>query len=147
MDKSLILKNIKEHFFFKKDVDFAKFLGISSQTLSNWYSRNTFDAQLIYTKCENINSEWLLTGKGEMLKKDSTNKQEDASYNVSNDIKNDTLNESAQIYNTAQNLSSIIDDKNKIIAGYEFRFASLEKDLENCINEKKILQNNRTSVL
>lgn len=68
MDKSLIINDIKKHYNFEKDSDFAKFLGISSQVLSNWKSRNTYDAEHIYTKCLEINPEWLLTGKGEMLK-------------------------------------------------------------------------------
>jgi repressor LexA len=70
MDKTLIIKEIKEHYNFKKDSELAKHLGISSQVLTNWKSRNTYDAELIYTKCLEINPEWLLTGKGDMLKKD-----------------------------------------------------------------------------
>ena len=53
-----------------KNADFARFLGISSQAVSNWYTRNTFDAELLYTKCDFINPAWLLTGKGSMLKDD-----------------------------------------------------------------------------
>lgn len=52
----------------KKDAEFARFLGIKPQTLSSWYSRNTFDIELLYAKCEFISADWLLTGKGEMLK-------------------------------------------------------------------------------
>lgn len=52
----------------KTDADFARFLGIKPQTLSSWYSRNTFDIELLYTKCGDINANWLLTGKGNMLK-------------------------------------------------------------------------------
>lgn len=74
MDKRLMLNKIKEYYKFNSDSDFAKYLGITPQNLSNWKSRNTFDAELIYTKCEDINPEWLLTGKGEMLKKDSEKK-------------------------------------------------------------------------
>ncbi|MGJ5643243.1 LexA family transcriptional regulator [Formosa sp. S-31] len=68
MDKTLIINKIIEHYNFKSDADFARFLGIRPQTLSNWKSRNTYDAELLYTKCVNINPEWLLTGEGELLK-------------------------------------------------------------------------------
>lgn len=72
MDKSLILNEIKKHLNFKSDSDFANYLGIKPQVLSNWRSRNTFDTDLIYTKClEFINAEWLLTGKGSMLKNEA----------------------------------------------------------------------------
>lgn len=68
MDKLLILNKIKEYYSFKNDTVFANFLGVSPQVLSNWKSRKTFDVELIYTKCLVFNSEWLLTGKGDMLK-------------------------------------------------------------------------------
>ncbi|MDR1055852.1 MAG: helix-turn-helix domain-containing protein [Prevotellaceae bacterium] len=68
LDKSQILKEIKLHYRFEKDSDFARFLGITSQNLSNWYNRKTFNRKILYTKCLDINPEWLLTGKGEMLK-------------------------------------------------------------------------------
>lgn len=72
LDKSLILKDLKNHYNFKKDSDFARFLGIKPQTLSSWYSRNTFDADLLYAKCEEVDANWLLSGEGEMLKVDQT---------------------------------------------------------------------------
>lgn len=68
MDKSLILKSIKEHYKFKTDGDFANFLGIKQNTLSNWATRNSIDYDRIISKCENIDANWLLTGKGPMLK-------------------------------------------------------------------------------
>ena len=68
IDKSLILNKIKEYYNFPSDTAFAKFLGISPQTLSSWHSRNTFDIDLIYAKCVNINSDFLLSGEGEIEK-------------------------------------------------------------------------------
>lgn len=68
-----MLNQLQNHYNLAKDIDFAKLLGITSQVLSNWRKRNTFDAELIYTKCENINPKWLLTGEGDMFSKDSTN--------------------------------------------------------------------------
>ncbi|MXO31839.1 hypothetical protein GFV01_01995 [Apibacter sp. B2912] len=68
IDKRLILNNIKNHLGFKTQSDFAKFLGIAPTTLSSWYARNTFDMNLVYSKCSFLNTNWLLTGEGEMLK-------------------------------------------------------------------------------
>lgn len=68
MDKSLILNEIKSHLNIKSDSELARFLDVTPQVISNWRARNTFDVELIYTKCLDINAEWLLTGKGEMLK-------------------------------------------------------------------------------
>lgn len=67
-EKGKMLDAIKEHLNLPKNSDFARFLGISSQAVSNWYSRNTFDAELIYTKCEFLNPDWILTGREPMLK-------------------------------------------------------------------------------
>ena len=67
MDKTLILNKIKFHYSFKNDVEFANFLGVSPQTISSWYQRNTFNLELIYAKCVEINANWLLTGEGEMF--------------------------------------------------------------------------------
>ena len=70
ISKGEMLDSIKSHLNISKNADFARFLGISSQAVSNWYTRNTFDAELLYTKCDFINPAWLLTGKGSMLKDD-----------------------------------------------------------------------------
>lgn len=61
------MNEIKLYYKFKTDAEFADFLGIGQQTISNWRNRNTFDLELIYTKCVNINANWLLSGEGEMF--------------------------------------------------------------------------------
>ncbi len=68
MDKTLILNEIKKHYKFINDSAFAQFLGISPTRLSNWRTRNTLDYELISTICVDIDANWLLSGKGEMLK-------------------------------------------------------------------------------
>ncbi len=73
MNKSLILNQIKKYYQFKSDTQFATHLGIKPQVLSNWKSRNTYDAELIYTKCLDLNPAWLLTGKGPMLQENKVN--------------------------------------------------------------------------
>ena len=72
MDKSLILNKIKSYLNLKSDTELANFLGIKPQVLSNWRARNTFDTELIYTKCVDIDANWLLTGEGEMLRSETT---------------------------------------------------------------------------
>ncbi|MBR4936607.1 MAG: helix-turn-helix domain-containing protein [Bacteroidaceae bacterium] len=51
---------------------FAVFLGVEAQNVSAWLRRGNFDIDLIYTKCSDISADWLLSGKGEMLKKNPT---------------------------------------------------------------------------
>ena len=75
MEKSQRINNIKKHYAFETDTDFANFLGISPQVLYNWKARNTFDTELVYSKCFDINPEWLLTGTGNMIKNSFGGKQ------------------------------------------------------------------------
>lgn len=72
-DRSEILDRIKEHLNFKKDSQFAEFLGIKANVLSNWKARNSYKAELIYSHCiDFLNPAYLLTGEGEMLKSESS---------------------------------------------------------------------------
>lgn len=75
VDKTLILNKIQQFYNFKKDADFAKFLGIKTQVLSNWKNRNTFDIDVLYTKCEDISPDFLITGKGNFLRFDFNNSE------------------------------------------------------------------------
>ena len=76
LSKSLILSKIKSYYRFQSNADFARFLGIGYNTLSNWYSRNTVDYELIATKCVEISGDWLLSGTGDMLKANAVNKKD-----------------------------------------------------------------------
>ncbi|MHC5353123.1 helix-turn-helix domain-containing protein [Myroides sp. LJL115] len=67
IDKSLILSRFKEVNNFNTDIELADYLGISRSTLSNWYKRNSLDYDLLFSKCEQIDINWLLTGNGSML--------------------------------------------------------------------------------
>ena len=62
-----MLDRIKDYYSFKTDVDFAKFLEITPQVLSNWKGRNSFDAELLFNKCPELNPSWLLCGKEPMI--------------------------------------------------------------------------------
>lgn len=70
MDKREMLDAIVAHFTHGNKAKFATMLGVSAQTISAWGARNTFDTELIYTKCIGISAEWLLTGEGPMLRTD-----------------------------------------------------------------------------
>lgn len=63
LDKNSILNRIKEYYSLKGNADLARFLGVAPNTITNWYNRETFDLDVIYTKCENVDLNWLLTGE------------------------------------------------------------------------------------
>ena len=57
---------------------FASKLGLKRQSINNWIARNTFDADLIFSKCDGISAEWLLTGEGDMLINKTETQREDS---------------------------------------------------------------------
>lgn len=68
MDKKGIIEALVSHYSGGNKRQFAAKLGCTPQTISTWISRNTFDIDLVFAKCEGISAEWLLTGEGSMLK-------------------------------------------------------------------------------
>ncbi len=71
LDKPLVLDRIKEYYKLKGNAELARFLGVAPNTITNWYGRKTFDIDVIYTKCVDIDMNWLLTGEGNMLRAES----------------------------------------------------------------------------
>lgn len=98
IDKTLILKQIQDYYGLKKDADFARMLDIKPQTLSSWYSRNTFDADLLFAKCVEIDGNFILSGKEPIERpctknKEITNKKND-SVNVSENTEKQKIKKS-----------------------------------------------------
>lgn len=74
MDKKGRLLQLISHFSSGNKSEFARMIGVSPQAINTWISRNTFDIDIVYSKCINVSPEWLLTGKGNMLKGENTDK-------------------------------------------------------------------------
>lgn len=68
MTKKERLEALIAHYSDGKPTRFAKRIGVAPSTISTWMARDTFDYDLLFAKCEMISPEWLLTGKGAMLK-------------------------------------------------------------------------------
>ena len=71
MTKTEMIEALVSHYAGGNKSRFANMLGIRAQTINTWMSRNSFDIELIYSKCENISAKWLLSGEGDMLEKSS----------------------------------------------------------------------------
>lgn len=79
-----IIERLKIGLELSSDNALADTLGVSKTTLSNWKSRNSLDFSLVFSLCEHISLDWLLTGKGKMLKSNAQEDEEAApkiSYN------------------------------------------------------------------
>lgn len=70
MTKKERLEALISHYSDGKPTRFAKYIGVAPSTISTWLARDSFDYDLLFAKCEMISPEWLLTGKGPMLKSD-----------------------------------------------------------------------------
>lgn len=73
MNKREMLESLINHYTDGNQAKFAQKLGIPAQNISAWIKRETFNAELIYKKCEGVSADWLLSGKGEMLKVNQQN--------------------------------------------------------------------------
>ena len=67
VDKTLILKSLKEYKGFSSDAEFARFIGVGPTVLATWYKRNTFNLRKIVNVFPEVNEIYLMTGQGQML--------------------------------------------------------------------------------
>lgn len=67
MEKREILLKIIAHYARGNKSEFARMIGVTPQNIDAWLRRNSFNVELISTKCRNINPMFLMTGEGEML--------------------------------------------------------------------------------
>ena len=58
----LIISRLKSALNFTTDVELSDFLGISTQGISSWKSRNSVDYDLIFAKCGYMDLNWLFRG-------------------------------------------------------------------------------------
>lgn len=120
MDKSIILNKIREYLKLKSDAEFASFLGIKPTTLSSWRSRNTYDLELLYSKCGQLNPEWLLTGTEPMLKEEKTF----------------TLHEPEELYLSSKSKDELYE---RLIAEKEERIKDLQRHLDEVREQLSVL--------
>ena len=111
-----MLEAIIDHFANGNKSQLARILDITPQAVSTWLSRNTFDQELIYAKCENINPDWLLTGRGSMLREKDETIQ--VLYNPKVPDKH-IEQQSIKLYDVAAaaNLKTLFDNKEQNILG------------------------------
>lgn len=84
MEKREILQKLIDYYAKGNKSEFGRILGLTPQAITSWLRRNTFDAELINAKCINVNSDWLLTGEGEMVTKNKGQEQIPTSMPVAN---------------------------------------------------------------
>lgn len=61
-----IINRLKLALSLPTDNALSDYLGIGKAALSNWKRRNTIDFLLIFSKCEHLNLDWVVMGRGGM---------------------------------------------------------------------------------
>lgn len=122
MNKTLILNKLREHLGFSSGKEFAEYLGIKPSTLSNWYTRNSFDVDLIASKCGFINLNWLITGEGSMLKEGETGMKMETQLEKGKEL---------QLQKELNFSRSIIELQKKLIEALEEKTKELEERVKN----------------
>lgn len=61
-----ILDRLKTALSISSDKDLGDALGVSKAAVSNWRKRNSIDLERVFSVCEHINLDWLITGRGRM---------------------------------------------------------------------------------
>jgi len=67
-----ILGRIMEHYGISSQAEMARRVGVSAQNVSSWFSRGTYNVELIAVSFPELSGDWLLTGEEPMLKADRT---------------------------------------------------------------------------
>lgn len=120
MEKKDRLLSLICHYSGGNKSEFARMIGVSPQAVNTWITCNTFDIDIIYAKCLNVSPDWLLTGKGNMLKEEE--KGDVSAPIVSYDPKMgqpyydvDFLGGFSEVYNSQVSLP----DRNIIVPGFD----------------------------
>ena len=70
-----LIQRIKQAYHLETDAEVADFLDIKPSTLSMQKNRGSLDLKRIISKCDDLNKNWLLEGKGPMRKDQLNNGQ------------------------------------------------------------------------
>lgn len=130
-----MLEAIISHYTNGNKAKFATLIGVSAQTISAWGTRNTFDSELIYTKCIEISAEWLLTGKGSMLRREQSQVPKITSAESS-------LNEESLLYKMYEKKDAEVSVLKEEIGALKLRISQLEAQ-----NKKTELQSKESEYL
>ena len=116
MGKREMLEQIINYYSGGNKSKFANMIGVRPQTINTWLFRGTFDVELIYSKCEHLSGDWLLSGVGEMLRTVPTAiANGDSSFAVNHNTGNIYSSENDALKDRIFLLERIIEEKERTI--------------------------------
>ena len=123
MQINFVIERLCSYYQLDKKKDLADKLGVKPSVISNWITRNTIDWSIIFTKCEDINLNWVVYGQGHMKRlsnsenpayKDLFEKQKEEIKELNREIGKLQLTiENLQNVNRTANLSIAAEPKSK----------------------------------
>ena len=140
MNKTLIINELKNYLNIKTDSEFAKFLGLKQNTISSWKSRNSLDYDLIISKCDQINANWLLTGEGEMLKSkvSNNNLEPDDNFEEIQGLTDVALYDVQLSEEKLKNANKRIEILEELVESYKLEIKTLKNELSRGTKKIKI---------
>lgn len=119
---------------------FAKIMDVKANTTSNWVSRGVSleIANTILSKFSNVNSTWLLTGEGEMLKTDtpkpiSSIENREGVISIPSDVWEVIKNQSASLKAKDDQINTLISqsksEREETVQALKNTISTLEKEL------------------
>ncbi|NOU17072.1 MAG: hypothetical protein HOO91_05890 [Bacteroidales bacterium] len=127
-----IIERLRVYYQVDTDTSLASFLGVRQNTISSWRSRSAIDFELIITKCDNINLNWLFFEEGPVYRRDmNSNTPNNQSNGLSNMLLKQTISEKEEKIESLNReigkLQNQIESLKKINPTLEFQEAAENK--------------------
>lgn len=139
MEKKDILESLINYYTDGNKAKFAGKLGVKPQTINTWIGRNSFDLELVYSKCEGLSGDWLLSGgEGEMFRTAMVISADHGGIAAGGNVHgNTTTGNGATINNYSDNCNN--DKPSQIIETLSESVATLTRELETSQEQKSKL--------
>lgn len=109
-----ILNRLKTALAASTDKELADLLGIKKATLSNWRTRNSIDFPLVFSFCEHINIDWLITGRGEQALTTPTITQTSTENSGENKLLDKIVEQAEEIGRLKERIAQFEREKNNV---------------------------------